>query len=179
MDRQREWTLSDWERLGRAFAAAREAADLTQVEAGQRIGVSRGPIQAIERGRQSNGREFTKVTRTMRDYAGLVRWTKESPARVLDGQEPEPATQPVSVSATDPKRELPTAVDRELRSGRTLDHAVVHLGANEEDDTRLIVVLQGAEDMTEDEIDAAWQKWRQTRRRLQAIPGETDNPQEP
>jgi hypothetical protein len=70
------------------------------------------------------------------------------------------------------------AVERELRSGRTLDHAVVNLGTQDADDTRIIVVLQGGEDMTEDEIDAAWAKWRKTRRHLQAIPGETDTPQE-
>ncbi|WP_217235396.1 helix-turn-helix transcriptional regulator [Streptomyces sp. AC555_RSS877] len=178
MDRQGEWTLSDWERLGRAFAAGREDVGLTQVSAARALGVTRTPIQAIERGRQSNGQPFSKVTQTMRGYAQLVGWTADSPTLILNGQEPKPATQPGSASEIDARSDLPSAVDRELRSGKTLDHAVVHLGTNEDDDTRLIVVLQGAENMTEDEIDAAWQKWRQTRRRLQAIPGETDNPQE-
>jgi DNA-binding XRE family transcriptional regulator len=179
MDRQREWTLSDWERLGRAFAAGREEAGLTQVSAARALGVTRTPIQAIERGRQSNGQAFSKVTQTMRTYAQLVGWTADSPTLILNGQEPKPATQPGSAPESDQKPDLPSAVDRELRSGKTLDHAVVHLGTHEDDDTRIIVVLQGAEDMTEEEIDAAYRKWRQTRRRLQAIPGETDNPQEP
>src|SRR5437868_7984019 len=123
MDRQREWELSDWERLGREFAAAREAAGLTQVEAGKRIDVSRTPIQAIERGRQSNGSPFTKVTGTMRAYARLIGWTEDSPARILGGEGPEPATQPVSRSADSeagPHSDLPPAVDRELRSVKTL-----------------------------------------------------------
>jgi transcriptional regulator with XRE-family HTH domain len=168
----------DWERLGRAFAEARTAAGLTQEQVAERLHVSRTPVQAIERGRQPNGKAFMKVTATMRAYARLVGWTEESPDRILDGQGPEPATQPVS-EAAEKASNLPPAVDREFRSGKTLDHAVVHLGTNEDDDTRLIVVLQGAEDMTEEEIDKAWRKWRQTRRRLQAIPGESDTPQEP
>jgi transcriptional regulator with XRE-family HTH domain len=167
----------DWERLGKAFAKARIAAGLTQEQAAERLHVSRTPVQAIERGRQPNGKVFTKVTATMRAYARLVGWTEDSPALILDGQEPEPAMQPVSETAEQAST-LPPAVDREFRSGRTLDHAVVHLGTDEDDDTRLIVVLQGDEDMTEEEIEKAWQKWRQTRRRLQAIPGESDTPRE-
>jgi transcriptional regulator with XRE-family HTH domain len=178
MDRQREWELSDWERLGRTFAAARRAKGLTQQEAADAIGVSRAPIQAVERGRQSNGSDFTKVTRTMRDFARLVGWTDDSPARILDGEEPEPATQPVSAPAPEPGSSLPTAVDRELRAGKTLDHTVVHLGSESDDDTRIIVVLKGAEDISEEELDELWHKWRRTRRHLQAIPGEADTPQE-
>jgi DNA-binding XRE family transcriptional regulator len=178
MDRQREWELSDWKRLGRAFAARREAAGYTQVTAAEALGVSRTPVQAIERGRQSNGHDFTKVTQTMRAYAQLLGWTSDSPARILNGLEPEPATHPVSDAAADPAPELPAALDRELRSGETLDHAVVHLGGESDEDSRLILVLKGAEEMTEAEIDELWQKWRKTRRRLQAIPGETDTPQD-
>ena len=178
MDREREWNLSDWERLGRTFAAARRDRGLTQQEAADALSVSRAPIQAIERGRQSNGSDFTKVTRTMRDYARLVGWTADSPTRILNRQEPEPDTQPVSEAAPSPASDLPPAVARELRSGKTLDHAVVNLGSETDDDTRLIVVLQGAEDMSEEEIDALWKKWRRTRRQLQAIPGETDTSQD-
>lgn len=179
MDRQREWTLSNWEELGRTFAAARREKGLTQQEAADAIGVSRAPIQAIERGRQSNGSDFTRVTGTMRAYARLVGWTEASPARILSGEEPEPATQPVSPSPPESKSGLPTAVDRELRTGKTLDHTVVHLGSEDDDDTRIIVVLKGAEDISEEELDELWNKWRRTRRHLQAIPGEPDAPQEP
>lgn len=178
MDREREWNLSDWERLGRAFAAARRDSGYTQQQAAEALHVSRAPIQAIERGRQSNGSDFIKVTRTMRDYARLVGWTADSPARILNGEEPV-AAEPASPSQPEPAAaDLPSAVDRELRSGKTLDHAVVNLGSEDDDDTRLIVVLKGAEDMSEEEIDKLWQKWRRTRRQLQAIPGETDTPQD-
>ncbi|MFF7184645.1 helix-turn-helix domain-containing protein [Streptomyces sp. NPDC008222] len=170
-------TERDWERLGQAFADARKAADLTQVEVAERLSVTRTPIQAIERGRQPSGSPFTKITATMRAYARLVGWTEDSPARILEGQEPEPATQPVSTQASDRKSDLPPAIDLELRSGKTIDSTVVHLGS-EDDDTRIIVVLKGAEDLSDDELDKLWQQWRKTRRHLQAIPGETDTPQD-
>ncbi|MGW3196236.1 helix-turn-helix domain-containing protein [Streptomyces sp. NPDC001118] len=168
----------DWERLGEAFAEARKAATLTQVEVAERLSVTRTPIQAIERGRQANGSPFTKVTATMRAYARLLGWTENSPTRILRGEEPEPATQVVPGSSSEPSSDLPPAVDRELRSGKTLDHAVVNLGSETDDDSRLIVVLKGSEDMTEEEIDKLWQKWRRTRRQLQASAGESDPPQD-
>ena len=168
----------DWERLGDAFALGRRAANLTQVEVADRLNVTRTPIQAIERGRQANGSPFTKVTATMRAYARLLGWTEDSPARILRGEEPELATQPAAGSSTEPGSNLPPAVDRELRSGKTLDHTVVHLGSEEDDDTRIIVVLKGADDITEEELDELWRKWRRTRRHLQAMPGETDTAQD-
>jgi DNA-binding XRE family transcriptional regulator len=176
MDHAREWELSDWKRLGRAFAAQREEAGYTQVSAAQALGVSRGPIQAIERGRQANGQPFTRVTQTMRTYARLLGWTDTSPARILGGEEPEQATPPVSQEAADAAPGVPSAIDRELRSGRTLDHTVVHLGEEDDDDTRIIVVLKGSDDISDEELDELWLKWRRARRQLQAIPGETDTP---
>lgn len=166
----------DWERLGRAFAEAREAAGLTQVEVAERIGVSRTPIQAIERGRQSNGTPFSKVTGSMRAYARLIGWTENSPQRILDGQDPEAGSAAgAEPSATEAKStlDLPPAVDMELRSGKTLDSTVVHLGP-EADDTRIIVVLKGAEDLSDADLDKLWQQWRRTRRHLQAIPSDPD-----
>ncbi|MEU3826519.1 helix-turn-helix transcriptional regulator [Streptomyces sp. NPDC029080] len=167
----------DWERLGEAFANARKAAGLTQVEVAERLSVTRTPIQAIERGRQANGSPFAKVTGTMRAYARLLGWTEDSPMRILGGEQPESATRLDSTAAAESTSDLPTAVDRELRSGKTLDHTVVHLGSEDDDDTRIIVVLKGSEDISEEELDELWQKWRRTRRHLQAIPGETDTPQ--
>ncbi|KOG33339.1 helix-turn-helix domain-containing protein [Streptomyces resistomycificus] len=169
----------DWERLGRAYAKARTAAGLTQEQVAERLHVSRTPIQAIERGRQPNGKAFTKVTQTMRSYARLVGWTEASPDLILDGQEPEPATRPVSPAA-ESRSGLPPAIDRELRSGQTLDHTVVHLsGEGDDDDVRLVVVLKGAEGMSEEEIDRRYEQWRRARRQVQALAGEPDTPQEP
>lgn len=168
----------DWERLGRAFAKAREAAGLTQTDVAEQIGVSRTPIQAIERGRQSNGTDFSKVTSTMREYARLIGWTRESPQRILQDEEPESAPT-VASPQVESKSDLPPAVDRELRSGKTLDHAVVHLGGEDDDDDfRLVVIVKGAESMTEDEIDRRFDQWRRMRRTIQALPGETDAPPE-
>ena len=168
----------DWEQLGRAFAKARTASGLTQEQVAERLHVSRTPIQAIERGRQPNGKAFSKVTATMRAYARLVGWTEDSPDRIADGGEPEVASAPPQPAHEASHSDLPTAVDRELRSGRTLDHTVVHLGGEEDDDTRIIVVLKGSEDISEEELDRLWQQWRRTRRHLQAIPGESDTSQE-
>lgn len=178
MDRAREWELSDWKRLGREFATQRETVGLTQVTAAQALGVSRTPIQAIERGRQSNGSPFTKVTQTMRAYARLIGWTENSPQAILDGGNPEPAGSPAEASTPAHSAGLPPAIDLELRSGKTLDSTVVHLGEEDDDDTRIIVVLKGAEDLSDEELDELWRKWRKTRRHLQAIPGESDTSQE-
>jgi hypothetical protein len=138
--------------------------------------VTRTPIQAVERGVQPNGNPFSKVTATMRAYARLVGWTEDSPARILRGQEPEPAS--VAASPSDSKSDLPPAIDLELRSGKTLDSTVVHLG-DEDDDTRIIVVLKGAEDLSDEDLEKLWQQWRRTRRHLQAMPSDPDAPQAP
>lgn len=174
MDQAREWELSDWKRLGREFAAQREAVGLTQVTAAEALGVTRTPIQAIERGRQSNGSPFTKVTQTMRAYARLIGWTEGSPQVILDGGKPKLAAMPSEPSTAPRSTDLPPAIDLELRSGKTLDSTVVHLGEADDDDTRIIVVLKGAENLSEEELDDLWRTWRKTRRQLQAIPGESD-----
>jgi DNA-binding XRE family transcriptional regulator len=172
----------DWKRLGRALADARETLGLSQVQAAEQLHVSRTPIQAIERGRQSNGKPFTKVTNTMRAYARLVGWTESSPDAVLDGDAPTPqaAPQPPEPAASGAVRSnLPPAVELELRSGETLDSAVIHLGGDDDDDdTRIIVVLKGAEGMSEEELDRRWQQYRKARRHLQGVASETENPQE-
>lgn len=166
----------DWERLGQAFAEARKAADLTQVQVAERLSVTRTPIQAIERGRQPNGSPYNKITGTMRAYARLVGWTEDSPHRILEGQEPQAAPQSAPEHSADTKSNLPPAIDLELRSGKTLDSTVVHLGS-EEGDSRIIVVLKGAEDISEDELEELWLKWRRTRRHLQGLPSDPDAPQ--
>ncbi|OQQ13053.1 hypothetical protein B0675_40260 [Streptomyces sp. M41(2017)] len=167
----------DWERLGQAFAEARKAADLTQIEVAERLSVTRTPIQAIERGRQPNGRPFNKVTSTMRAYARLVGWTEDSPNRILAGHEPDTAPT-IEEQAAERQSTLPPAIDLELRSGKTLDSTVVHLGS-EDEDSRIIVVLKGSDDISDEELDKLWKQWRQTRRHLQGLPSGTDAPQEP
>ncbi|WP_432139729.1 helix-turn-helix domain-containing protein [Streptomyces sp. bgisy154] len=165
----------DWSRLGQHFAAARKAMSLSQEEAADQLHVSRTTVQAIERGRQSNGTPFTRVNATMRAYARLVGWTDDSPDRITAGG--DPAAAPETERQEQPKTDLPPAIAHELSSGKTIDSTVVHLGP-EEDDTRIIVVLKGAEGIGDEELDKLLQQWRRTRRHLQALPGESDAPQE-
>lgn len=168
----------DWVRLGRAFAEARKKIPLSQVEVGGHLHVSRTPIQAIERGRQSNGQPFNKVTGTMRAYARLVGWTEDSVDRVLGGGEPEQAPQPVEPPPTaEAASDLPPDVALELRSGKTLGSTVMHIGP-ESADARVIVVLKGDVDITEDELEALMRDWRKKRRHLQGVAPETETPQD-
>jgi DNA-binding XRE family transcriptional regulator len=167
----------DWESLGKAYAEARKAANLTQTDVAEQLQVSRTTIQAIERGALPKGSPFTKVTATMRAYARILGWTEASPSRIIDGGEPEPADPTATAAPDEPQSDLPPAIAHELRSGKHLDSTVVHLGP-ESDDTRIIVVLRGAESLSEDELDDLLTKWRKTRRQLQALPGESDTPQD-
>lgn len=163
----------DWKRLGRAFATARQEAGLTQEEVAGRLHVSRTPIQAIERGRQSNGKDFLKITGTMRAYARLLRWTDNSIERVLDGDEPEqlpppPVDPPTTPVEPDPDSDITPAIDLELRTGRTLESNVLHIGP-EEADGRVIVVVKGGEDITEEQVEELLRDWRKRRRHLQGV----------
>lgn len=168
----------DWEGLGRSFAAARKAARMSQVEAAERLHVSRTAIQAIERGRQSNGQPFTKITLTMRAYARLVGWTEDSPERVAEGGEPEMASTEEERTAPErQKSDLPPAIDLELRSSKYLDGTVVHLGS-EDSDVRIIAFLVGADDMSEEELEERWRQWRRARRHLQGIASNSDTPRD-
>ncbi|MFF1709244.1 helix-turn-helix transcriptional regulator [Streptomyces sp. NPDC058268] len=161
-------TDRDWDRLGRAFAKGREEAHLTQVEAAERLGVSRGPIQNIERGRTGAQRP-SKVTGTMRSYARLLGWADGSIERVLAGGEPEVAPTPAPASPEEhPPSDLSPDVQMELRSGRTLGSQILHLGPPKSD-ARAIIILKGAEDITDEELDQIMQDWRKRRRRLQGI----------
>lgn len=164
----------DWEKLGKAYAEARKATGLTQEDVAEQLHVSRTTIQAIERGALPGGNPFTKVTATMRAYGRLLGWTDSSPDHVADGGSPERAADLEAPRPIPSKYDLPPAIDYELRSGKTLESTVVHLGEDEDDDTRIIVVLKGADGLSDEELDDLWRKWRRTRRHLQAIPGETD-----
>ncbi|WP_328860925.1 helix-turn-helix transcriptional regulator [Streptomyces sp. NBC_00306] len=163
----------DWERLGRSFAKAREAADLTQVDVAERIGVTRTPIQAIER-----GRAFKKVTGTMRSYARVLCWTDDSIDRVLAGGEPAPAaaagedgdatSRPVSVPG------LPLAILDQLQGeGQLIDATVIPLPSRA--GASMTIVVRGEPDASPEEIRDALLAWRKARRHLQDL-GDEDAP---
>ncbi|MYY79678.1 MULTISPECIES: helix-turn-helix transcriptional regulator [unclassified Streptomyces] len=167
----------DWVRLGRAFAEARKKIPLSQVEAGARLHVSRTPIQAIERGRQSNGQPFTKITGTMRSYAGLVGWTEDSIDRILDGGDPKTLPQPAEApapAAMDTPSGLSPAVEMELHSGETVDSTVLHLGPGE-NDARVVVIVKGGENATKEEMQEAVRQWNRARRHLQSITSDSES----
>lgn len=174
----------DWARLGRVFADAREAAGLTQVEAAKAIGVSRGPIQAIERGHIS-GRPFKKITGTMRSYARLVGWADGSIERVLDGGDPETSA-PAPSSAEAPAAaesgqpairlsDLPFEIQDELGDGALLATRVVDLSPLGSD-ARMIVVVRGAPDATNDQLRRDLLAWEKAQRRLEQIDDEDTEP---
>lgn len=157
---------TDWERLGRRLAQAREALDLTQVEVAERIGVSRTPIQSIERGDPR-----AKPTGTMRGYARVVGWRDGSLEAVLAGEEPtlEADARPVSAPAVD---DLPLRIVEELREGPLLDTTVLDL-SDLGSDARMIVIVKGRPDASPEEIRRDLLAWRQTQRHLGKL-GEGD-----
>lgn len=158
----------DWSRLGAKLAHARKAVGLKQPEMGERIGVGRATIQKIEA-----GTPFKNVTPAVRDYAESVGWTYDSVVRVLGGGEPEMVTAP-TVSDSSP-RGLSPAVEMELRSGKTLDSTVMHIGP-ESADARVIVILKGDVDITEEEVEQLMADWRRKRRHLQGVAMDADAP---
>lgn len=165
----------DTKRLGEALQAAREGRrpKLTQPEAAEQLGVSRTTVQNIEAGR------FTKVNRTIRDYAALLGWPDGAIERVTAGDPPQAATE-----ATPPERTgtdtlpIPPAVEYELRAAETLDAAVITLGP-EEDDGHVIVILQGKKGATPDEVARIAARYRKARRYLQGLSSEPDEVADP
>lgn len=165
----------DWARLGQAVADARRALNLTQKELADQLGVSRGAIQAIERGDQ-----FTKITQTMRAVERALDWEKGSLESVLDGGEPKPIEQ----RTVEPERaeapaelapQLPLAIVHELsaESGPVLDTTVLDLpGASP--GSRMIVVIKGSPDASPEQIRKDLLAWSKEQRRLRGLTPDQD-----
>lgn len=153
----------DWGRLGRALADARKRTGHTQTGVAEAIGVSRTPIQAIER-----GTEFDKVTGTIREYARLVGWTAESIEAVLAGGEPRltaEAAIPATSATASLLDDLPLRIVEEIGEGPLLDTTVLDLGPGGSG-ARMIVVVRGAPDATPEEIRRDLLAWRKAQRHL-------------
>ncbi|MFE6426784.1 helix-turn-helix transcriptional regulator [Streptomyces rochei] len=159
-------------RLGSLLQAAREARRprLTQPGAAELLGVSRTTVQNIETGK------FTKVNRTVRDYATLLGWPDGAADKVAAG---EPAPH-VALTETeedapppDPSLPLPPAVEYELRTAETLEAQVINLGPDE-DDGHVIVVLQGRKGATPEEVARIAERYRKARRYLQNLAADDD-----
>jgi len=161
----------DWRHLGRELAAARKRLGRTQVDVADAIGVSRTPIQAIER-----GGPFDKVTGTIREYARLVGWSDGAIEAVLAGG--EPTTQPAAeASATEAALadDLPLRIVGELGEGPLLDTTVLDLSPAGSG-ARMIVVVRGAPDASPEEIRRDLLAWRRAQRHLQDLGADEDEP---
>ncbi|MFJ7999053.1 helix-turn-helix domain-containing protein [Streptomyces sp. NPDC096310] len=155
----------DWKRLGREFAAARTRAGLSQVELGERIGVSRGPIQTIERG-HTKGVSPARVSSTMRSYASFLGWTDDSIEAILQGGKPT-LTQPESERMPGGER-IPLRIAAELRDGQILDDGVFDLSPDDEH-FQLLIMVKGKEGATPEEVSAYMDKWRKVERGLRRM----------
>jgi transcriptional regulator with XRE-family HTH domain len=155
----------DWGRLGDELGKARVGAGLTQVQVAERAGVTRTPIQAIER-----GGPFRRITGTMRAFAQIVGWAEGSVEAVLQGGEPtllqrgNSAADARPTSAAEESR-LPLRVREELRDGEILDHGVFDL-TPEGSDAQIIVVVKGKSGASRDEILRYLEAWKRTERQL-------------
>lgn len=117
----------DWDRLGKALQAARQAVKptLKQEDLAAELGVGRSAIQNIER-----GMAFKKPTPTIRTFARRVGWSDDSVDRVLAGGNPElVGAPPQSASQPPAGPALPQRIQHELdREGDLLDTVVIPLG---------------------------------------------------
>lgn len=149
-----------WQTLGRVMATERKRQHLTQVEVADRLGVTRTPIQAIER-----GAGFNKITGTIRAYAQLLGWTADSPERIQRGEEPQQASagSPVPAASTG----LPMTVQEELeRDAPLVDTEVIHLP----DGTSVTVIAKGAsKNPTPEERQRNLEAWRLVQTALREI----------
>ena len=143
----------DWRRLGRALAHARDAVGKTQVDVANEIGVSRTPIQAIERGTSK------RITSTIRAYAKLVGWTDGSVEKVLAGSDPKLVPDPndpegaADESDADVLAALPVSVAKALTDGgKVLEATVFNL--RRPGGGRAIFVVKGQPDASPEEIAA-------------------------
>lgn len=158
----------DWSRLGAHLAQARKSKGLRQPELAESLGLGRATVQNIEA-----GKSFKNITPAIRDYAEAVGWTYDSVTRVLDGGDPE-LVEAQEAASSRPSSDLPPDVDMELRSGQTLGSTVVHLGPSDAD-ARIVVVLKGDTDMTEEQVEEAIKEWRRRRRHLQGATNDSES----
>lgn len=159
-------------RLGQALQAAREGRrpKLTQPDAARLLGVGRSTVQNIERG------QFTKVNRTVRQYAALLGWPEGAAERVAAGGSVDEVAQERETANADTPT-LPPAVQYELQTNETLDSTVISLGPDE-DDGQVIVVLQGRKGATPEEVARIAARYRKARRYLQGLAADSDEADE-
>lgn len=156
------WDVEAWNRLATAIRESRYAQELTQAEAAEKAGISRASLQNIEHG----GRRLRMAT--VHAVTRSLRWRPGYAEDVLAGRSEGPPTELVTKELPEvpaPASDLPLLVERELSHGSLLDSQVVHLGGDA--GVRAIVVLRGAPDMTERQIEEAFKAWRRMRKNVE------------
>jgi transcriptional regulator with XRE-family HTH domain len=154
------WETESWNRLAIAFRDSRNAQELTQAEAAEKAGISRASLQNIERG----GRRLRMAT--VHALARALKWPSSHAEDVLAGRAEGPPAKLVSEGPPESsKSDLPLLIERELGQGSLLDSQVVSLG--EDSGARVIVVLRGDVDMTDEQMEEALMAWRQMRKNVE------------
>ncbi|GAA3032813.1 transcriptional regulator with XRE-family HTH domain [Streptomyces olivoverticillatus] len=171
----------DWGRLGTAVQAARKAKGLTQPQLGELIGVSRATVQAIEQ-----GREFAKITHTLRALETPLGWKAGSIENVLAGgdptykasdTEPDNAAMPI----TDDSQALPLRVRQALGEGHLLDATIIDLPAegSDEPDAQIVIVVKSKPTASPERMRRNVAAWERVERKLRALGTADDDPSGP
>jgi transcriptional regulator with XRE-family HTH domain len=144
----------DWARLGAELKAARERRQLRQEDIATELGVTRGAIANIDGGR------FSRLTRTVRDYARLVGWADGSADAVLDGGEPAEGEAPGQDLSGKP-RDLSDRVLQALAEGELIGSRVMHVQGPDGEVTATLVV-RGSAGMSAEEVQRELVAWLST-----------------
>jgi transcriptional regulator with XRE-family HTH domain len=148
------------------MGAARKARGLTQIELAERLGASRGAIQAIE-----SDKPHVRVTQTMRRAAREIGWAEGSIEAVLAGGDPIPV-EPEEPTSTSPPAAfaegLPLRIAQELSEGQVLDTEVLSLGGPG-GATVVVVVKRGASTASPEQIRKDLDDWSRVERKLRRI----------
>ncbi len=162
----------DWTHLGTLLRADREARMLTQEALGERIGVGRARIAAIE------GGDVKRITQTVRAYAREVGWEDGSMEEVLRGGEPtrrsgDNATNSPSESAgIDIERLLPLRLVQELEDGQVVDTDMIDLTPDGSLAVMMLVVDRGGDQASPERISADLREWSRKQRAIRRIAAE-------
>ncbi|MFZ3569924.1 helix-turn-helix domain-containing protein [Streptomyces sp. BH097] len=153
----------DWALLGATLKRDRRRQGLTQQEAADALDAGLSSIQAIER-----GHEYSKPTRTIRQYAALLHWTDGSVEQVLGGGErtlihaEAPDSTPADADLED--RRLPLRIVHELSDdGELLDTAVIKIGEK----GRAVIVVKGEPGVAAEELLEELRAWNRKRASLE------------
>lgn len=158
----------DWMGLGRAIRDARKTAGFpTQQDLADRVGAKVSTIRAIEQ-----GRNFSKVTPTLRVIERLLGWTHGSVEDVLDGREPTPRSEESAPEhgGADLADGLSIEVARELAGGQVIGDDVLNLTVPGSQDRLVVIYKSGdAGPVNPDELRRRLRVWTDVQRALRGL----------